>query len=154
MSTQISDAQQRMEASLRATTEMVAAQCPVTVNEWMLPHLESCDYAARSCVYSFSMRKEYANPGGVALHGGLTGVLFDTAMGHLAHFYCNHMTPTISLQISYLRPVPVDRPILIRCHMDKPGSMMHYLHAEAFTADAPEKLLATATGVYLAAETH
>ena len=83
------------------------------------------------------------------LHGGLTAVLFDSAMGHLSRFYAGGMTPTISLNLSYLRPVPVDRPIFIRSHMDKPGSLANYLSAVAYTADAPDKILATATGVYL-----
>ena len=58
----------------------------------------------------------------------------------------------ISLTINYLRPTPVDRPLYVRVHMDKPGHVTHYLSAEAFTADAPDKILATASGVYLALE--
>ena len=150
MSMQSSQTQQQMEAALRSSAELVATQFKGTINSWMAPHFESCDYTAQSYTCSFSMRKEYANPSGVTLHGGLTGVLFDTAMGHLATFYSTGMTPTISLNIAYLRPIPVDRPILIRSHMDKPGSTIHYLSAVAFTADAPDTILATASGVYLA----
>ena len=76
-------------------------------------------------------------------------VVFDPAMGHLARFYCDHMTPTVSLSISYLRPVPVDQPLFVRVHMDKPGSTVDYITAELYTAGAPEKILATASGVYL-----
>lgn len=150
MSTHSNAEQQQMEETLRGNAEMVSTLYAGTINGWLAPHFESCDYAARSYTCSFIMRKEYANPSGVALHGGLTGVLFDTAMGHLARFYSKCMTPTISMNVSYLRPVPVDRPIFVRAHMDKPGTTMHYLSAEAFTADAPDKILATASGVYLA----
>lgn len=150
MSTLPTDNQQQMEDVLRANAEMVAETFAGTVNGWLAPHFESCDFASGTYTCSFTMRKEYANPTGVVLHGGLTGVIFDTAMGHLARFYSSHMTPTISLNISYLRPIPVDRPIFIRAHMDKPGTMMHYLSAAAFTADAPDVTLATATGIYLA----
>lgn len=142
--------QQQMEDALRGSAEQVAAQFFGTINSWLAPRFESCDAAAATYTCSFAMRREYANPSGVVLHGGLTAVLFDTAMGHLAHFYSGCMTPTISMNLSYLRSVPVDRPIFIRSHMDKPGSTVHYLSAEAFTADAPDKILATATGVYLA----
>lgn len=150
MSTHSNAEQQQMEETLRGSAEMVSTLYAGTINGWLAPHFESCDYAARSYTCSFIMRKEYANPSGIALHGGLTGVLFDTAMGHLATFYSGSMTPTISLNISYLRPVPVDRPVFVRVHMDKPGTTVHYLSAEAFTADAPDMILATASGVYLA----
>ena len=46
----------------------------------------------------------------------------------------------------------MDRPIFIRSHMDKPGSLVNYISAEAYTADAPDKILATASGVYLSQE--
>ena len=149
MSTHSNPEQQRMEEALRGSAEMVSTQFAGTINDWLAPHFESCDDAARSYTCSFIMRKEYANPSGVALHGGLTGVLFDTAMGHLATFYSGSMTPTISLNISYLLPVPVDRPVFVRVHMDKPGNIVDYLSGELFTADAPDKILATASGVYL-----
>ena len=142
--------QQQMEAALRSSAEMVASQYANNINGWLAPHFESCDYAAGTYTCSFSMCKEYANPSGVVLHGGLTGLLFDTAMGHLATFYSAVMTPTISLSVSYLRPIPVDRPVFVCARMDKPGSIVHYLSAELYTADAPDKILAPASGVYLA----
>lgn len=151
MSESIQNMQKRMEDALRASAKMVREELSGTINGWMPPIFESCDAQSGTYTCSFAMRKEYANPGG-ELHGGLTGVLFDTAMGHLSHYYSGHMTPTISLNLSYLRPMPVDRPIFIRSHMDKPGSLVNYISAEAYTADAPDKILATASGVYLSQE--
>lgn len=140
--------QQQMERALRESARMAAEDLAGTINGWMPPRFESCDADSRTYICSFAMRKEYANPGG-NLHGGLVAVVFDTAMGHLARFYCDHMTPTVSLSISYLRPVPVDQPLFVRVHMDKPGSTVDYITAELYTAGAPEKILATASGVYL-----
>lgn len=139
--------QQQMEATLRASAEQVATELAGTINGWMPPRFVSCDLESRTYVCFYEMRKEYANPGGT-LHGGLTGVIFDTAMGHLAHCYTGHMTPTISMTISYLLPIPVDRPVFVRVHMDKPGATVAYVSAEAYTADAPETILATSSGVY------
>ena len=152
MSEEVFTRQQQMEQALRASAKMAAETYAGTINGWMPPRFESCDVESGTYICSFAMRREYANPSGVVLHGGLSGVVFDTAMGHLARFYCGHMTPTISLTINYLRPTPVDRPLYVRVHMDKPGHVTHYLSAEAFTADAPDKILATASGVYLALE--
>ena len=149
LSESIEERQVRMEAVLPARAKHVREDLAGTINSWLAPVFESCDAESGTYTCSFAMRKEYANPSGVVLHGGLTAVLFDSAMGHLSRFYAGGMTPTISLNLSYLRPVPVDRPIFIRSHMDKPGSLANYLSAVAYTADAPDKILATATGVYL-----
>lgn len=143
--------QQEMEQALRAQAEMVTHDLAGTINAWMPPHFVECDLKNGSYTCFFELRPEYANPGG-ALHGGLTSLVFDTAMGHLAHFYSGHMTPTISMSISYLRPIPVDRPVYVRAHMDKPGRLAHYMSAAAYSAGAEGQLLATATAVYLAAE--
>ena len=143
---------QAMEAALRALEQQVLEEHAGTINSWLCPHFESCNPEARIYTCSFALRKEYANPGG-ALHGGMVGVIFDTAMGHLSSFYAGGMTPTITMNISDLRPVPVDGPVLVRTHMDKPGRIVNYVSAEVFTADAPEKTLATASGAYLALRT-
>ena len=143
--------QQEMEQTLRAQADMVAHDLAGTINGWMAPHFVSCDFDSGTYICYFETRKEYANPGGT-LHGGLTGVIFDTAMGHLAHCCCGHMTPTISMSMSYLLPIPVDRPVYVRVHMDKPGRLVDYISAAAYDAGNPERILATASGVYLTAE--
>ena len=140
---------QAMEAALRALEQQVQEEQAGTINSWLCPHFESCDPEGRIYTCSFALRKEYANPGGT-LHGGLVGVIFDTAMGHLSALYAGGMTPTVTMNISYLRPVPVDGPVLVRSRLDKPGQTINYISAEAFTASAPEKILAPASGAYLA----
>ena len=111
---------QAMEAALRALEQQVQEEQAGTINSWLCPHFESCDPEGRIYTCSFALRKEYANPGGT-LHGGLVGVIFDTAMGHLSALYAGGMTPTVTMNISYLRPVPVDGPVLVRSRLDKPG---------------------------------
>ena len=140
---------QAMEAALRALEQQVQEEQAGTINSWLCPHFESCDPEGRIYTCSFALRKEYANPGGT-LHGGLVGVIFDTAMGHLSALYAGGMTPTVTMNISYLRPVPVDGPVLVRSRLDKPGQTITSISAEAFPASAPEKILATASGAYLA----
>lgn len=77
---------QAMEAALRALEQQVQEEQAGTINSWLCPHFESCDPEGRIYTCSFALRKEYANPGGT-LHGGLVGVIFDTAMGHLSALY-------------------------------------------------------------------
>lgn len=87
-----------MEAALRALEQQVQEEQAGTINSWLCPHFESCDPEGRIYTCSFALRKEYANPGGT-LHGGLVGVIFDTAMGHLSALYAGGMTPTVTMNI-------------------------------------------------------
>ena len=141
---------EQMQEALYKSLYTLADQCPNSINTWMLPKLESCNLEDKSFVCSFAMKKEFANPSGVVLHGGLSGVVFDTAMGWLSSIYAGCMTPTISMTISYLRPIPITEPVLVRARLDKPGSTVNYVSAAAYNAGNPEKFLATATGTYYA----
>lgn len=141
-------AQQLMEETLRANAQFVREQFPGTINEELGPHFVSCDAEKGEYVCAFEITPRHKNPGGM-LHGGVISMVLDTAMGHLAHYYVGHMTPTITLNISYLRPSAIDRALYVRCKMDKPGSTVCYLSAEAYNADAPDKILVTASGAYL-----
>lgn len=143
--------QARMEELLYAATVRIAEKYEGTINAWFCPTYVSCDLAARTFTCAFTMKPEFANPHGVA-HGGAVATLLDNAMGYLAFLYSGHVSPTISMTVSYLRAVPSDCTFHIRVHMDKAGSTVHYLSSEAYLPEAPERPLATATGTYLAAK--
>lgn len=150
MSEPLQFTQPQMEETLRKLSGTVPKIYPDTINAWMHPVFQSCDAEKGTYTCSFEIKPAYANPMGT-LHGGLIGLVFDTAMGHLTHFFSNQIPPTISMNVSYLRPVPVDRPVFVQAHMDRLGATVGYTSAVAFTADAPERILATATGSYLVA---
>lgn len=143
--------QERMEALLRDATIRIAEKYRGTINEWFCPSYVSCDLEARTFTCAFTMKPEFANPHGVA-HGGAVATVLDNAMGYLAFLFSGHASPTISMTVSYLRGVPTERTIHIRTRLDKPGSTVHYLSAEAYLPEAPDRPLATAIGSYLAAE--
>ena len=139
-----------MAQALRGNAEEIERIHAADVNGWVPLIFDSCDAEALSYVCHFDMRKEYANPNGV-LHGGLIAFILDTSMGHFSCIFADHITPTISMSVNYLRPIPVDRPIYIRVKLTKSGVNINYLTAEAYCADDPNRILATASGAYSSA---
>lgn len=55
--------------------------------------------------------KDHEGGPGVA-HGGWTAAVMDEALGHLA-ILCGQMTVTAKLSVEFLRPVPIERPLLL-----------------------------------------
>lgn len=133
------------EKALRVTEEYAH-----TINGAIAPNFISWDAESLTYTCSFEIKPEYANPMGI-LHGGLTAYMLDTAMGHLCSAYAETMTPTITMNVSYMLPVPIDRPLFIHATLNRIGSTVAYLSATAFNQDAPQRPLASATGAYMVA---
>ena len=84
------------------------------------------------------------------LLNGFVYAMFDISMGALAGYYSGHMTPTISMTVSYLNPISVNSPVFVRAQMKQCGDTINNLFAEAFVESAHDTPFATATGTYLA----
>lgn len=83
------------------------------------------------------------------LHGGMIAAMLDTFMGTLCCALCEGgFTPTVSMNVNYALPVPLDTDVLVRVRASYNGSTNAQLWAELCLPDAPDTLLATATGVY------
>jgi acyl-coenzyme A thioesterase PaaI-like protein len=142
--------QAEMERALQIESARLVDEFAGTVNAWFAPQFVSCDFEKDEFVCAVDLKKEYANPSGVTLHGGITDYIFDTAMGMFSSVSSGCMTPTISITVNYERPIPISKRLFVRVHMDKPGRVVNYLSAVAFNEDAPDKVLSTATATYLA----
>lgn len=89
-----------------------------------------------------------SNPLGI-VHGGITASLLDTCMGVTCAAQCGQAaTPTVTMTVNYVRPVPLDAELRVRTRTVRIGRTTGQLAAEAFPADDPALILATATGVY------
>lgn len=133
---------------LQQKAQVVKKNLSHTINGAIAPKFESWDEDTLTYLCSFEIKPEYANPMGV-LHGGLTAYMLDTAMGHLSSACAETMTPTITMNVSYLLPIPIDQPLFVQATINRMGSNVAYLTATAFNSEAPHKLLATATGAYM-----
>jgi len=92
------------------------------------------------------------NPANI-LHGGLTAMMLDTTMGTLSRCYVRGegITPTITMEVSYLLPIPIGSTLHVRAHASHTGRAVNNLTAEAWVASTPGKLAATASGAFYSA---
>ena len=122
--------------------------CRGTFNTMLDAKYESCDYDRRTLIISITGQPWMNNPGRM-LHGGITAATLDMCMGLLCR-YCTggYMTPTIDLNVSFLRPAPTDQKLMFEAAVTRSG--FHICHATGrMWADGnPETLLATASGSY------
>ena len=89
-----------------------------------------------------------SNPLGI-VHGGVTASLLDTCMGVTCSAQCGRAaTPTVTMTVNYVRPVPLDAELRVRTRTVRIGRTTGQLSAEVFLADRPDEVLAAATGVY------
>ena len=108
--------------------------------------LESC--GENTACLRYHTQPWMANPNRV-LHGGITAAILDTSMGTLCSvLYEGGFTPTITMNISYALPVPLDADILVRVRASYTGGTTAQLSAELCLPEAPDTVLASATGVY------
>ena len=116
---------------------------------WKLnPQLISCDAETLRAVSAFKTCDWMRNPQKF-VHGGLVGAMFDTVMGYLAIAATDcFATPTITMETSYLRPVPINDTLIISCTLDFSGKKLGHVTAKGWMESAPDKLVATATAAY------
>ena len=115
----------------------------------VIPIVSQCDAENRAIEYAYHTDAWMKNTNHV-MHGGVTATILDISMGLLTMcFYGgNTMTPTINMQISYLRPIPTDSDVLVRAHISHTGKNICHATAEMYSMDDHNKLYATATGTY------
>lgn len=137
-----------MEQSLRAFVKRLNAEKPNTINAMLGICFEQCCFEDKSLVLSFDIQPWMSNPSDVA-HGGALGAILDTAMGSLSFYLAgDRVTPTVSLQVSYLRPVALNSKLLVKVRATMAGRTMIHLTTDAYLGDNPGRILATAAGVY------
>jgi len=108
--------------------------------------LESC--GENTACLRYRTQAWMANPNRV-LHGGITAAILDTAMGTLCSvLYEGGFTPTVTMTINYALPVPLESDILVRVRASYTGGTNAQLLAELYLPDAPDTVLASASGVY------
>ncbi len=111
------------------------------------PTLLEVDEENMCATLGFPCMEWEQNPNGV-IHGGIMATMIDTAIGLTTIAATETLTPTINLQISYLRPCPADGTVAVRAHITMLGGSIIHTRAEAFDTREPDKLVATAEGAY------
>lgn len=120
-------------------------------NVFMQNRFEACSFEAKTLLLSFPVTDAMRNPMGV-MHGGAVAGAMDIAMGILT-FYCSgeFITPTISMNVSYERPISTGKRLFVEATCLSCGRTMAYAAARGWLEGAPEKTVCSATGTYYTA---
>lgn len=146
MSLQATTAQLRQ--ALDDTLAHLSSPCdPDQPNLHGCPRLVHCHGPSLTVELEYTTKPWTANPMGV-VHGGVLATILDTAMGLTCRCLYGHFTPTISMNITYSRPVPIPETIRIRVTVILAGRTTAQLQALLYQPSAPDRILVSAAGVY------
>lgn len=113
----------------------------------MLPEFVDCDVEEQSLTVAFPAQSWEMNAAG-AMHGGITVSMIDSVMGSINHVLCGKLTPTIQLNVSFLRGGPSEGRVMVKVKTVKLGRSIIYDVGEAWDEAHPGKLIATAEGTF------
>ena len=109
----------------------------------------TCDVTTGTAEYVFHTSSCMENPWGVT-HGGVLAMALDWAMGITSRAMLDEAdTPTISMQIDYLHPVPLDCDMVIKVEVDHAGRTISHLQAKAYVEGRSECCVSASGHYYL-----
>ena len=125
---------------------------PDAVQNMVIPRFVACDYETKTLELAYETKPWMRNPANI-LHGGLAAMMLDNTMGILSHCFVHGagITPTITMEVAYLLPVPIGTELHVRARATHTGRAINNLMAEAWAAETPGKLALTASGAFYAA---
>jgi uncharacterized protein (TIGR00369 family) len=106
----------------------------------------SLDESARKAICHFKLSRRYTGPPGHA-HGGIIATILDEAMGKVNKFR-NVLALTSSMEIRYLKPVPLGKPLTVTGYEQRVEGRKH-INAAEISNDKGE-VLARSTGTFVA----
>lgn len=110
--------------------------------------LVDSDPALRTAHFTFTVDPWGKNPAEI-LHGGMTASLFDMVMGIAGHALSEaQFTPTVQLQIQYLKPVPLEATLHFGVKITSVTRTLITATSEAWINDDRSVIVATASATY------
>jgi uncharacterized protein (TIGR00369 family) len=110
-------------------------------------HLKfSLDEETRQAICHFKLSRRYTGPPGHS-HGGIIATILDEAMGKVNKFR-NVLALTGSMEIRYLRPVPLGQPLTVIAYEQSVDGRRHINAAEIKNEQG--EVLARSTGTFVA----
>ncbi len=140
---------QEMEEAIRRSIELIGEKECSSFDAMLAPRLIAVNHEGKSCTLSYHIADWMSNPISIA-HGGVLCAIADLSMGTLSKYYAKAatFTPTISIHLNYLRPVPLDGEIIVVSSIDFSGRRLNQLHCTIYHAARPDKPCVTATAAY------
>ena len=115
------------------------------------PRFVSCDPAEKTLVFAYDFDKWGSNLREI-VHGGVLAGAMDQCMGILGFWATpgDVIPVTVSMQTSYLRPVPVNATMYVQAQVTSAGRTLQNVVAKAWVeGGSPDKPALTATAVYM-----
>ncbi len=145
------DGQNRLKNYGIAAVNEAATAHEGTVNGMIEPAFVDCNFEEDTITISFKIAKWETNRIGI-LHGGITAAAFDYTMGILARFYSEtNFSPTVSLEIKYIRPVELGDTLMVKAKAISKGRKVIHLTAEG-TIQSTGKIAASGASIFLVTE--
>jgi len=140
--------QEGMERAFRTYFRWMHEEGDGTFNAMLGGQFVSCDFEKKTVLIAMKTESWMTNPSHI-VHGGITASILDFTMGLLAR-YCSTgcMTPTVSMDVSYLRPMPLNKTVFIEASVTMAGFSVCHATAKCWADGSPEKLIATSSGAY------
>lgn len=136
-----------MERSLVAYFEDMRRSAD-TFNAMLNPAFAACDREKRTLLIRFDTKPWMKNPGGI-LHGGIAASVLDFAMGLLCRCCTGgYMTPTVSMDVHFLRPGPLEKTLYIGAEVTHAGLSVAHAAARIWAEGEEERIIASAAGTY------
>ena len=106
--------------------------------------------ARRRFVARFRLTRRYTGPPGHA-HGGIVATLLDEAMGKVNKLH-GVVALTRSMEVEYLRPVPLHQPLTVESHSVRVRGRRHLYAASILDAKGKGEVLARGRGTFIAVD--
>lgn len=112
-------------------------------------YLESCE-KTRSILFRFQFEDWMKNSRGI-MHGGMICAMLDNSVGNAVcvfHKALPRTAPAVSLKVQFINPVLTDAYVSVLATVTAIKSRLAFGNAVMFHANAPDQVLAAATGQY------
>lgn len=146
------DGQKKLEEHMKRTLYENNVCQKDLINGMMKADGAGCSYEEGTMSFAFPVQKWQTNRVG-NLHGGMIATAFDITVAALARFYAGkNFTPTISLDIKYVRPAKEGDTVIVTARRISAGRRILQFVCEAKDSDTG-KIIATGASVYLNVDT-
>lgn len=139
--------QEQFEQYIKEIIERLVTTQYGEVNRMLSPEFVSCDVEKMEAVLDFPVLNWELNQLN-GLHGGISAAQFDFAMAIPAIFLSDmQFTPTIQMDITYVKPVPAGETLRIKATLVSHGRTLINVEGKGYLKSSG-KLAITARGTY------
>lgn len=139
--------QKAVEQGMRLVVESQENSAP-RIHDKMKKSFIACSEREKTLTLAYEVEEWELNPIGT-MHGGLIATAIDTTCGMTVRYFSECLkTPTVSMTVNYLKPVPEGERLLVTAKAVRIGRKIANLTAEAVLSCSGETA-ATATAVFM-----